>query len=104
MPILRYEILLPLKYNDGSPVEYRKIQLTKQELVDRFGAVTMEPQSILGLWMHEEKEYKDELIKVIVDVEDTRETEGFFVSYKEILKKRFRQIEIWLIAFPIRII
>ena len=104
MLILRYEILLPLKYNDGSPVEDEKIQLTKQELVDRFGVVTIEPQSILGLWTHEEKEYEDELIKTIIDVEHTKETEKFFISYKEILKNRFRQIDIWMTAFFIRII
>jgi len=95
---------LPLKYNNGNLVEYEKIHLTKQELVAKFGAITMEPQSIRGLWTYEEKEYEDELIRLIVDVEDTKDTEGFFVSYKEVLKERFRQIEIWITAFPIRII
>ncbi|MEW6095527.1 MAG: hypothetical protein AB1567_03235 [bacterium] len=50
MPILRYEILLPLKYNDGTPVEYDKIHQTIRELVDHFGAITVEPQTILGIW------------------------------------------------------
>lgn len=93
MPILRYEILLPLKYNDESLVEYEKIQRTRQELVGKFGAVTMEPQSILGVWVYEEKEYEDELIRLNVDVEDTKETEEFFRSYKNVLKERFKQID-----------
>ena len=104
MPILRYEILLPLKYNDESLVEYEKIQRTRQELVGKFGAVTMEPQSILGVWVYEEKEYEDELIRLNVDVEDTKETEEFFRSYKNVLKERFKQIDMWITAFPIRII
>ncbi|MBU2461308.1 hypothetical protein KKH65_00320 [bacterium] len=95
---------MPLKYNDGSSVEYEKIQLTKQEVVVKFGAVTMEPQSIFGLWVYKEKEYEDELIRLIVDVSDTKETEEFFRSYKEILKERFGQIDICITAFPIRII
>jgi hypothetical protein len=95
---------LPLKYNDGSPVKYDKIQITRQELVNKFGAITMEPQSIFGFWVYKEKEYEDELIRVIVDAEDTKETEEFFASYKEILKERFKQIDIWITAFSIRII
>jgi len=95
---------LPLKYNDESLVEYEKIQRTRQELVGKFGAVTMEPQSILGVWVYEEKEYEDELIRLNVDVEDTKETEEFFRSYKNVLKERFKQIDMWITAFPIRII
>jgi len=44
MPFERYEILLPLKYNDGTPVEPEKFQQTRRELVERFGALTMEVQ------------------------------------------------------------
>ena len=33
MPFERYEILLPLKYNDGTPVEPEKFQATRRELV-----------------------------------------------------------------------
>ena len=40
MPFERYEILLPLQYNDGTPVEPEKFQETRRELVRRFGALT----------------------------------------------------------------
>ncbi|MEW6482660.1 MAG: hypothetical protein AB1397_06675 [bacterium] len=103
MSAVRYEILLPLKYNDGTYVEYEKIQLTKRELIDRFGAITIEPQ-FFGWWVYEEKEYEDELLRVVIDTQDTQKTEDFFKSYKEILKERFKQIEIWITAYPIRII
>jgi hypothetical protein len=33
VPFERYEILLPLKYNDGTPVELEKFQATRRELV-----------------------------------------------------------------------
>lgn len=46
MPSERYEILLPLKYNDGSSVEPEKFQQTRRELVQKFGALTMEVQPI----------------------------------------------------------
>jgi len=41
VPATRYEILLPLKYNDGSDIESEKLLETKQELVHRFGALTV---------------------------------------------------------------
>ena len=44
MPLERYEILLPLKYNDGTPIEPEKFQQTRKELVEKFGAITVEPQ------------------------------------------------------------
>ena len=39
MPAARYEILLPLKYNEGEDIEAEKLLLSKQELVQAFGAV-----------------------------------------------------------------
>jgi len=104
MPLERYEILLPLKYNDGSPIEPKIFQQTRKELVEKFGAVTVEPQSVHGIWTHGSKEYADELIRFIIDIETTVETEKFFKELKERLKVRFQQIEIWITAHPIRLI
>ncbi|GFP32849.1 hypothetical protein HKBW3S42_01156 [Candidatus Hakubella thermalkaliphila] len=100
MPLERYELLLPLTYNNGSPIEPEKFQQTRRELVEKFGAVTVEPQSVHGIWTHGSKEYSDELIRLI-DIETTSETEKFFKELKERLKIRFQQIEIWITAHPI---
>ena len=105
MPATRYEILLPLKYNHGQEIEAGKLLLTKQELVQRFGALTVDPHPIEGVWTHEGSAYQDQLLKFVVDVkEDTPETQAFFEAFKETLKNRFRQIEIWIVAYPIRVI
>ncbi|NCO83384.1 MAG: hypothetical protein COZ31_04945 [Nitrospirae bacterium CG_4_10_14_3_um_filter_44_29] len=104
MPLERYELLLPLKYNDGFPIEPEKFQQTRRELIEKFGAVTVEPQSVHGIWTHGSEEYADELIRFIVDIETTSETEKFFKELKERLKIRFQQIEIWITAHPIRLI
>lgn len=104
MSMVRYEILLPLKYNDGTPIEDKKLQTTRRELVEKFAAVTVEPYGFSGIWVHQGREYKDELIRLVVDVEDTSEVEQFFREYKECLKKRFEQIDIWITVYPIRII
>ena len=104
MPFERYEILLPLKYNDGTPVEPEKFQQTRRELVGQFGALTMDTQPVSGLWVSGGQEYTDQLIRFVVDTETTSDTDEFFRNFKERLKERFRQIEIWITASPIRVL
>ena len=104
MPFERYEILLPLKYNDGTAVEPEKFQETRRELVGRFGAFTMDAPPISGLWVSGGREYQDELIRFVVDAEATPDTDEFFRDFKERLKERFRQVEIWITAHPIRLL
>jgi hypothetical protein len=38
-----------------------------------------------------------------VDVQDTEENAEFFRGLKQTLKERFRQIDIWIISYEIRI-
>ena len=49
-------------------------------------------------------EYQDELIRFVVDTEATPDNDEFFRALKERLKERFRQIEIWITAYPIRLL
>lgn len=37
----KYEVYLPLKYNDAQDIEAEKIRGIKEELVDTFGAITV---------------------------------------------------------------
>ena len=104
MPFERYEILLPLNYNDGTLIEPEKFQETRRELVERFGALTMDTPAIAGLWVSGGREYRDELLRFVIDTEATADTDAFFRDLKERLKKRFRQIEIWITAYPIRLL
>jgi hypothetical protein len=100
----RFEILLPLKFNDGSPVPAELQITTLLELRDRFGAVSCDTQTIRGAWQHEGQAYRDDLIRLFVDVADLPEHSQFFRVYKETLKARFQQIDIWMVTFPLEII
>lgn len=100
----RYEMLLPLKYNDGRAVEEEKIYQTREELVARFDAVAFQPGVVQGIWVHEGTRYEDDLRRVVVDVEDLPETRQFFVDYKPVLCERFQQIEIYIASYPIDIL
>lgn len=97
----RYEILLPLQFNDGRPVPDELLYETREELHDRFEGVSWFPQPIQGVWSHEGTRYEDSSIRLIVDVEDNIENRQFFVEYKPILLKRFDQLEIYIVSYPI---
>lgn len=100
----RYEILLPLRFNDGQAVPPEVIVDLLLELEDRFGAVSSESQTIQGWWVHEGQSYQDELSRVFVDVPDLPENREFFVGFKEKLKSTLKQIDIWMTTYPIEVI
>jgi hypothetical protein len=94
-----FEILLPKQFNDLQPVPDDLFRETLLELQKRFGAVSSETQIIHGLWQHEGIVFRDNLVRVFVDVEDSPETRQFFEEFKERLKTRFRQIDIWITTY-----
>jgi hypothetical protein len=97
-------VLLPLRFNDGSAVPDDAIADTLLELEQRFGAVSCETQTIRGQWRNEGQSYRDDLIRVFVDVADMPENRQFFVECKERLKARFQQIDIWMTTYLIEVI
>ena len=100
----RYEILLPLRFNDGRPVPEELFVETVLELRQRFGAVSSESQTIHGMWEHEGQSYRDDLVRVFIDVPDLPESRQFFVDFKERIKARFQQIDIWITSHPLEVI
>ena len=97
----RYEVLLPLRFNDGRPVPDDLIADALLELEGRFGAVSAETQTIRGQWRHEGQSYRDDLVRVFTDVPDLPENRQFFLEFKERAKARFQQLDIWLTSHPI---
>jgi hypothetical protein len=85
----RYEVPLPLRFNDGQLGPDDVVADTLLELEQHFGAVSLETQTIRGFWRHEGDPYRDDLIRVFVDVDDAPEHRQFFLEFKEQLKARF---------------
>ena len=100
----RFEILLPLRFNDGQPVPPDLIAETLLDIEQRFGAVSSETQTIQGSWRHEGRSYRDDLSRLFVDVPDTPESFEFFRAFKETLKTRFQQIDIWMTTYPVQVL
>lgn len=99
----RFEVLLPLRFNDGNPVPDALIAETLVELRLNFGAVSSETQRIEGQWQHAGQVYRDELMRVFVDVEDTQQNRDFFHQFRERIRSRFKQVSIWMTSHPIDI-
>jgi hypothetical protein len=100
----RFEMLLPLTNNDGSPVDPGKLRKTQEELVARFGAVTRLPAAARGVWVHEGRRYEEDFIRLFVDVSDTRANRQYFLRLKATLLERFEQIEIYIASYPVDIL
>lgn len=100
----RFEILLPLRFNDGQSIPDDVIAGVLLQLENRFGAVSAETQTIRGLWQHEGQSYRDELVRLFVDAPDVPEIRQFFVDFKETLKVAFKQLDIWMTTYPIEVL
>lgn len=100
----RFEVLLPLRFNDGRPVPDELIGETLLELRQRFGAVSSETQIIRGFWQYEGQVHRDELVRVFVDVPDVPESRQFFLDFKERAKARFKQIDIWMTTYLVEVL
>ncbi len=100
----RYEFLLPLRFNDGQTVPDDLIAQTVLDIRQQFRAVSSETQIIRGIWEHEGTVHRDDLTRIFVDVPDVPESHTFFRKFKELLKARFQQIDIWMTTYPIEVI
>ncbi len=96
MPLsfIRYEVLLPVKYNDGREVERSKHNRCLDEALERFGGATLEPQRLQGRWFFQGQEFAEPMLRLVIEVEDLADNHEWFASWKQTLKERFEQIEI----------
>ena len=73
----RFELLLPTKFNSGLPVPNDAFADTLLEPEEQFDAVSSETQTIAGQWRHEGQVYRDESVRIFVDVPDTEENRAY---------------------------
>lgn len=99
----RFEILLPLQFNDGSPVPAAALHRVLDEVRRRFGAVSFETQTIHGVWESQGAVFRDDLSRLFVDVPDTAENIAWFIAFKQQLKTDFQQLDLWVISHPISV-
>ena len=64
----RFEVLLPLQFNDGRDTPSEWLAEAVLGIVDQFGAASYETQRLEGQWRHGGVLYRDNLVKIVVDV------------------------------------
>src|SRR5258706_12900506 len=102
----KYEIYLPLKYNDGTKIETEKIKQIREELVGVFGARTVSSQHApyQGAWNYRGSDIVEDIIKIEIIARADRKTQKFFRQFKERLKRLLKQIDVLIIAQDVRLI
>ncbi|HEV8188828.1 MAG TPA: hypothetical protein VGP83_13830 [Pyrinomonadaceae bacterium] len=89
----KYEIYLPLKFNDGTAIDRERIREIRVQLMAVFGALTSSSLSapFQGTWRYGGVEFVDEIIRIEII---TKEEVQFFRNFKRRLKRKLRQIDI----------
>jgi hypothetical protein len=67
----RFEVLLPVRFNDGREIPQELLGEAINEIVDQFGAATFYKQAIEGHWQHGDSMYRDDLACLVIDVPNT---------------------------------
>ena len=97
--------LLPLRFNDGA-VEFPTRSLVRpcSSCESNSAARFLRKPNDSRLWEHRGQVYRDDLMSRFVDAPDIPESRDFFVSFKDRVKSRFRQIDIWMTTYRIEVL
>lgn len=99
----RFEVLLPLQFNDGRDIPPEWLAEAVLEIVDRFGAASYETQRVEGHWRQAGILYRDNLVRLVVDVPDTANNREWMKDFKARWKVRLEQLELWLVSYRIEV-
>ena len=88
----RFEVLLPVRFNDGRDIPEELLGEAVNEIVSPFGAVSFYRQAIEGHWQHGSALYRDDLACLVVDVADTVKNRKWMKAFKARWKKRLEQL------------
>jgi hypothetical protein len=99
----RFEVLLPLEFNDGRKVPRKWLDEADVEIVDRFGAASHETQRVAGYWRREGKLYLDNLVRIVVEVADTAANRAWMGRFKSRWAERLEQQDLRLVSYRIEV-
>ena len=92
--LVEYEIYLPLRYNNGRPIPRNYLKTVFREIAERFGG---ESHNFIDKIQGRERVGRVEpFCRVWVHANNSLANDKWFRQYKGILKKRFKQREIYI--------
>ncbi len=71
------------------------------EIVDHFGAASYETQKVEGHWRSGGVLYRDNLVRIVVDVPDSAKNRQWMKKFKGRWKDRLEQLELWMVSYRI---
>ena len=92
-----YDIFVPLRYNDGTPIEPRRFKDLQIRLLEYFNGFTFFPQPNEGYWQMGDITYRDEIVIYRVVASKVRPARRFLRQFKNELKQLFQQEEIFIV-------
>ena len=92
-----YEIFLPLRYNDGAPIDTAFIPALRVRLLEQFNGVTFFPQPNEGYWRMGDVTFRDEIVIFRIVASNQRVARRYLRQLKEELKRDLQQEEILII-------
>ncbi len=95
--------MLPLQFNDGREIPSDFLAEAVLEIVEKFNAASYETQKVEGHWRYQGVLYRDNLVKIVVDINDTNENREWMREFKSRWKKKTDQLELWLVSYVIDI-
>jgi hypothetical protein len=99
----RFEVLLPLHFNDGRKVPSKWLDEADMEIVAKFGAASHETQRVQGYWRRGGKLYLDSLVRLVVDVPDTSSNRAWMRGFRDRWRQRMEQIELRLVSYRVEV-
>jgi hypothetical protein len=99
----RFEVLLPLQFNDGRDVPEEWLADAVLQIVGQFGAASYETQRIEGHWLQEGTHYRDNLIRLVIDSPITQKCRQWMKAFKQRWKKKLEQLELWMVSYIVTI-
>ena len=96
-------MLLPLQFNDGRNVPAEWLADAVLEVVQQFGAASYETQRVEGHWRHAGVLYRDNLVRLVVDIPDTAKNRAWMKRFKLRWKTKLEQLELWMVSYLITV-
>jgi hypothetical protein len=98
------DLFVPLRYNDGTPVEPEKLARLRQPPVDQFGGLTDLHQHHEGYWKIGGVTFRDEIVIYRALADDVGAARRFFRQVKEELKADLRQQDVLIVERRVEVL
>jgi hypothetical protein len=101
----RYDIFLPLAFNNGRPIPTHRFDAVELRLLAHFGGVTAQQRDfpLRGAWQSESQLYLDQVIVLTVLDFRPRGSTRFIGELKRDLLRDFEQLEILITESSLRV-